>query len=373
MSKLKLVCLGLAERLGRLEDFVSLKLTAPDGEARLEREDAGYAWVDAAGSRAVAVAEVPGMIEAALAKGGQVELVERGAAVTIEASPCGDVKVRYADTAATPRAPGERQVYLPLDSAGPLLKAIGLTTAAGALRTGSRRKYNQVEHFIELLDGLLRRLGGDNLHILDAGCGAAYLTFALNYYIRDRLKRPCTFTGIDLDVGVIARAQAIQAELGYRNMEFRQGAIANLDPAVPVTLVVSLHACDTATDEALALGVARRARAIVAVPCCQHELRRQVAPGDLADLLRHPLLAARFADLLTDALRALYLESQGYRVSLVEYVSPLDTPKNLMLRAELAGGPSGRRAEAFTALCRRFGVQPALPGLAEAAKARWGN
>ncbi|MDP2873494.1 MAG: SAM-dependent methyltransferase [Bacillota bacterium] len=259
-----------------------------------------------------------------------------------------------------------------------LLQAIGIVGPKGDIRRDERRKYNQISHLVELLRGLLERLPRDReLVIVDAGCGKSQLLLVLNYVLTEKLGRRARLIGLDAEAVAVRAAQGLVRRVGYRNMEFCVTPIRAWRAPSRVDLVLSLHACDTATDEALALGVATGAQGIVAVPCCQHELAPQLRSNasDLAPLLAHPILRARLADWLADGLRALVLESHGYSVDVLEYISPLDTPKNILLRAELAIGgadaaqrAAGRAAEADT-LMSRFGVRPSLPGLIEAMRA----
>ncbi len=259
---------------------------------------------------------------------------------------------------------GDLSDLLPETEAATLLSALGLTAPNGRLRRDDRRKYNQITHFLRLVEGLISRLpSGREVLVVDCGCGKSQLLFVLNFWMTERLSRRAYFVGLDLEPGAVAAATRLQAALGYRNMEFVATAIRDWDPPAPPDLVLSLHACDTATDEAIALGAASGATGIVAVPCCQHELSRQVRHESLDPLFAHPVLRDRFADWLTDGLRVLALEACGYSVDAVEYVSPLDTPKNIMLRAAKARRPDRRAYDRYRALRDLFGVRPALDDL----------
>jgi SAM-dependent methyltransferase len=256
-----------------------------------------------------------------------------------------------------------REYLVKPGEADALLKEIGIMAQNGKIRNDRIRKYNQIDHFVELLVPLLQTLMAEKreLFIVDCACGKSYLSFVLNHFLLEGMKQKARFLGIDISAGVIASSQQSAKRLGYRNMTFLQGDLRTLlvEEGGPVDrapdLVISLHACDVATDYALAFGMRNRARAIVSVPCCQHELVNRIRTDDpMAELLRHGLLKARFADVLTDGLRCLMLEAAGYEVSCVEWVSPLETPKNLMIRAERKSGGNREKQAAYEALARRY-------------------
>jgi hypothetical protein len=248
--------------------------------------------------------------------------------------------------------------------AGPLLAALGLLSPGGQVRRDERRKYNQITHFLRLLEGLVNKLpAGREAVVVDCGCGKSQLLFVLNYWLTERLGRRAYCVGLDSEPKAIAAATRLQGVLGYRNMEFHATSIAGWASGVKPDLVLSLHACDTATDEAIVLGVRAGASGIVAVPCCQHEIAPQIRQDGVVPLLGHPILLDRLGDWLTDGLRVLALEALGYVVDVVEYVSPLDTPKNIMLRAGKARRPDRRAYERYLAVRDFFGVSPALDDL----------
>jgi len=201
--------------------------------------------------------------------------------------------------------------------------------------------------------------------VVDAGCGKAYMSLALVAYGRELGTTRVELVGVDSNAAVIDTVRDVAERLGYAEATFEATAIVDYVSDVPVDLLVSLHACDTATDEAIAAGVRLGADAIVVAPCCHHELAAQIAAGGKDALLRHGLLLGRQADLVTDALRAAALEMLGYRVEVIEFVSAEHTAKNLMLRAERA--PSRSRAERAAAeyveLRDRWGVRPAIERL----------
>jgi SAM-dependent methyltransferase len=229
-------------------------------------------------------------------------------------------------------------------------------------------KKRQVQHYIELLR-TLPLWERDRIRVVDAGCGKAYMSLALVAYGRERGTR-VELVGLDADEQVIETVRRIADGLGYDEAGFEATTIEAYRADEPVDLLVSLHACDTATDEAIAAGVRLGAEAIVVAPCCHHELAGQIASNEKDGLLRHGLLLARQADLVTDALRAAALETLGYRVDVIEFVATEHTPKNVMLRAERA--PSRTRAERarreYLDLRDRWRVDPAVQRLLPALK-----
>lgn len=227
-----------------------------------------------------------------------------------------------------------RNYYIKADKAEKLLKAIDIMTKDGKIKNDKIRKYNQIDHYVELLDSLFDNFKNKGvITILDCGCGKSYLSFVLNYYLTEVKKIKCNFIGIDYSEQVIETSKSIAQELGYRNMEFYAMDIKNFVPKKKINIVLSLHACDTATDMALALGVKVESDAIIAVPCCHRELLNQYSYKPFQSVLKYGILKARMADVLTDGLRGALLEAKGYDVSIIEYISPLETPKNLMIKA----------------------------------------
>ncbi|KAF0198095.1 MAG: methylase involved in ubiquinone/menaquinone biosynthesi [Bacillota bacterium] len=232
-------------------------------------------------------------------------------------------------------ASGTRQSFIKAHEASAMLEAIGVMAADGEIKGDKRRKFYQIDRFIELVVNMLVAWPDkEELVVLDCGCGKSYLSFALNYYLYEKLGKRCYFIGIDNNSQVIESSREVQRKLNYRNMEFVATDVRSFQAGKKVNMVLSLHACDTATDQALALGLRCGAKYIIAVPCCQTSLTDEIDYGPFANLARHNVFKKKLADLLTDGLRTAALEAHGYKVSVAEYVSPLDTPKNIMIRAE---------------------------------------
>ena len=231
----------------------------------------------------------------------------------------------------------------------PVLRALGISDESGRVKPTRQAKYRQVEEFLRLLDqsvtaaiesGKLRTPTADDpLRVVDLGCGNAYLTFAAQAYLTER-GVPVHLTGVDTKAQSLCHGDAVAAELGV-DATFVQGGIADavVDPAPEV--VLALHACDTATDDALARAVGWDARLVLAAPCCHHDiaaqLRRSPTPAPYSVLTRDGILRERLADTLTDALRASLLRLHGYRVDVVEFVGSEHTPRNTLLRALRTG------------------------------------
>lgn len=254
-----------------------------------------------------------------------------------------------------------RDYYIKVGKADALLKEIGIMTKDGKIKNDKIRKYNQIDHYVELLEGIIDKLPKkQTINILDCGCGKSYLTFVLNYYLTEVKKIKCHFIGLDYSEGVIASSKKMAENLGYRNMEFHAVDINDYVPDKKINVVLSLHACDTATDMALALGIRVNSDIIVAVPCCHRELLNQYSYEPFKEILKHGVFKARMADILTDGMRSLLLEAKGYDVSIVEYISPLETPKNLMIRAIKTREGNTNAEQEYLALMQSLNVYPAL-------------
>ncbi|WP_148611252.1 class I SAM-dependent methyltransferase [Nocardioides rubriscoriae] len=258
----------------------------------------------------------------------------------------------------------------------PVWQALGLADAHGRVKPSRQAKYRQVEEFLRLLDtvvteaqaaGHLRHPTVDDpLRVVDLGCGNAYLTIAAQRFLVEVRGLPVTVTGVDVREQSRQRNADVAAGLGL-DASFVAGTIAEavVEPAPEV--VLALHACDTATDDALARAVAWRSPVVLAAPCCHHDvatqLRRGPTPAAYAELVRHGILRERLADTLTDGLRSSLMRLQGYRVDVVQFVESKHTPRNTMLRAVRTGVvPDGVRDD-YDALVGEWHLRPALAGL----------
>lgn len=236
----------------------------------------------------------------------------------------------------------DRVKSLPLTTfdSGTLLRGLGFTDASGNLRASMQSKYRQINAFLSHLDAVARKLPPKGpVYLVDGGCGKAYLTFSACCYLQLAHQRRVVITGLDQHAGRIQECRRLAEALAISDVaHFRLCDIADYQPETPVHIVFSLHACDTATDAVLAGGVKWGAKAILAAPCCQHNLHATLkAQGPMRGLMRHKILRQRQGDLLTDACRAQLLRVAGYRVTVQEFVDPDATARNVLLRAERSG------------------------------------
>lgn len=214
------------------------------------------------------------------------------------------------------------------------LVGLGVQTPDGRIAKARYDKFRQINRYLEFIEDILDKLPSDRtIRIIDFGCGKSYLTFAMYHYLHTLQGRDIQVTGLDLKTDVIRNCNALAEKLGYDKLHFEQGNISSYQGADRVDMVVSLHACDTATDYALEKAVKWGAEVILAVPCCQHELNGQIHCDTLQPILKYGVIKERMAALITDALRADLLEQQGYDTQILEFIDMEHTPKNLMIRA----------------------------------------
>jgi SAM-dependent methyltransferase len=227
-----------------------------------------------------------------------------------------------------------KQHLLPDGRPCEFLEAIGVMTSEGRVKASRQGKFRQVNRFLELVDDCVAGLPEEGeLRVVDFGCGKSYLTFAVHHLLKELRSREVKIDGVEREAEVVADCREVAERMGLDEIEFHQSEISDFAHDGPVDLAVSLHACDTATDDALARAVGWQAGVILAVPCCQHEFAGQLAIGELAAVHRHGILHERLAALVTDALRAEALEVCGYRTRVVEFIDMEHTAKNVLLRA----------------------------------------
>ena len=216
----------------------------------------------------------------------------------------------------------------------PFLVDLGVMTAEGAIVRSRYDKFRQINRYLEFVEDILPELDKDReLTLIDFGCGKSYLTFALYYYLTVKKQYRIRMIGLDLKKDVMEHCQELAEKYGYDRLTFLTGDIADYDGVEQVDMVVSLHACDTATDYALEKALQWNAKVIFAVPCCHHELNRQMYSTEMNPVLKYGLIQERMAALMTDAFRADVLELEGYQVQVLEFIDMEHTPKNILIRA----------------------------------------
>ena len=216
----------------------------------------------------------------------------------------------------------------------PFLVDLGVQTKEGKIVRSNYDKFRQINRYLEFIADIMPILPTDRcINIIDFGCGKSYLTFALYYYMKILCKRDIQVIGLDLKEKVIEDCNALAVRYGYEGLKFVTGDVSTYTGEGNVDMVVTLHACDTATDYALEKAVSWGAKVIFTVPCCQHEVNMQIKNEELQPLLKYGLIKERISALITDAIRANLLEEQGYQVQVMEFIDMEHTPKNILIRA----------------------------------------
>ncbi len=247
----------------------------------------------------------------------------------------------------------------------PFLVDLGVMTESGQVVRSRYDKFRQINRFLEFIEDILPCLEKKRENtILDFGCGKSYLTFAMYYYLKELKGYPVRIIGLDLKKDVIARCNLLAEQYGYEQLRFYTGDIASYEGVDRVDMVVTLHACDTATDYALHKAVKWGARVILSVPCCQHELNGQIRSEVLEPVLGYGLLKERMAALLTDGIRAQMLERHGYQTQILEFIDMEHTPKNILIRAVKQEGMP-KKDDRLDSLLEFLHVQPTLCRLFE--------
>lgn len=247
----------------------------------------------------------------------------------------------------------------------PFLVDLGVMTKDGKIVNSRYDKFRQINRFLEFIEDILPKLDRSRESvILDFGCGKSYLTFAMYHYLHCLKGYPVRIIGLDLKKDVITRCNLLAEQYGYEKLRFYHGDIASYEGVDHVDMVVTLHACDTATDYALAKAVRWGARVILSVPCCQHELNRQMKNEQMKPVFQYGLIKERMAALYTDALRAQLLEGQGYRTQILEFIDMEHTPKNILIRAVWDGRKKQNEKE-LQEIMDFLSVKPTLAALLE--------
>lgn len=292
----------------------------------------------------------------------RVQITKQGKPVA-HRTPASEVSPRNADLSHDQR----KNLLLPAGKPDAFLQATGIMDAQGKVRPTMQAKFTQINEFLKLLEhtGELQRFETTPVQILDCGCGSAYLAFAVYHYLNAVRHIPARLTGIDVNGSLIQKDNQQSEQLDFSEACFQKSAIIDYTPETPPDIVLALHACDTATDEAIFQGLKAESRLILAAPCCHHHLHEQlhvVAP--FAPVFQDGILKKRLADILTDTFRALILRIMGYKTDVVEFIAAEHTDKNLMIRA-IRGLPSGNPVsiQEYLELKNHCGVTPYLETL----------
>lgn len=293
----------------------------------------------------------------------QVNVSKKGKVLVNEIKPAAPVTVDLTHNR-------QKNRILSVDNAEPFLKAVGIMTHDGRIKADMQRKYTQINEFLRLVEDtdFFDNFKDKPVHVVDFGCGNAYLTFAIYYYLHDILNLNAHVTGVDIKADLIERHQQKARSLGWSQLTFEVGQISDFQPETKPDVVLALHACDTATDDALAQAIQWQSELILCAPCCQHELQVQLsqipAPTPLLPVFHDGILFERMGDILTDTFRAAILRIMGYHTDVTQFVPIEHTAKNLMIRA-VKTSPAGnvRWVEEYKNLKAFWQVTPYLEKL----------
>lgn len=257
----------------------------------------------------------------------------------------------------------QKQYILDHKDSMPFLMALGIMGEDGTINPSKYDKYRQINRYLEMIDDIMPYLPNENIRIIDFGCGKSYLTFAMYHYFYTLKNKDVEIVGLDLKQDVINFCSQLADTLGYTKLKFQVGDIGQYTTNQRIDMVVSLHACNTATDAALAKAIGWEAKAILAVPCCHNEAYTQIDNKLMEPILKHGILKERISALITDGLRAEMLECMGYKVNVIEFIDMAHTPKNILIRAIRKDDIKLDQTQfvKYKAFCEAFHLDLALP------------
>ncbi len=294
--------------------------------------------------------QAPDRLEELMAHYGQLDATCQGAVFCLKLSKKGKLffqKQAAQTLSPLPAAHNRQKQYLISEGMiVPPLVDLGVLTEDGRIVKAKYDKFKQINRFLEFLDDLLARDNRETVRIIDFGCGKSYLTFVVYYYITEILRKKADIVGLDLKKDVIEHCNQVAAKYGYTGLRFLWGDVKDYKAETAPDMVITLHACDTATDYALYHAMEWGARYILSVPCCQHELNFAVKANALPPVTGYGILKERLCALATDAVRAKLLESRGYEVQVLEFIDLSHSPKNLLIRAKKANISEKKRETA---------------------------
>lgn len=260
----------------------------------------------------------------------------------------------------------EKNYILPQGTYVPALYELGIISKDGKVLNSGFDKFKQINRFVEIIDDSVKNIDVDCVNVIDFGCGKSYLTFVLYYYLTEIKKLKANVIGLDLKKDVIEKCNATAQKYGYENLHFFCGDIKDYRADFHPNIVITLHACDTATDYALYNSVVWKADYIFSVPCCQHEVNGSINAKTLSGLTDYGIVKERLSALITDTVRCKLLEYSGYSVDLMEFIDIAHSPKNLLIRAKKANIPTGKKKDSIEkihALKNEFGFDQTLYNL----------